>query len=529
MPLNAALVVIWDEALNPATVTPISFTLATSSGTPVSGAVSYNAATRAVRFAPTANLAADTMYIATLKRGIQDTKGNATEGAYSWSFTTGNETDNTLGFSDVFYDYGIDSNGDGLYEQLVILVGVQITTSDTFTVSASLTDSEGGEIDYTSANASLQSGTQFVALTFNGYRIGGHGADGPYTLAKMDLYHTDDINPTDPLGYLTGDDLYNTFAYRAGQFPASLRFSGLPDLWVQPGEALNPAFNVRDYAQHVLVSSDQITYTVMENTALYAGVTLTDSGALLVNPLANWNGSSRVTIQASYAGDDAQDSFTVNVGLQNPLYLPLTMRFNSPSSSQSRTGWRVAISDDFESGFTYWGSFSTISIPPGGWYAWGIRDCAAYSGSHSAWAFGGAEHGSALPCGSSYPNTLKSTLYYRPAVNLKYTNAAEFSVKLWSNLAAGDQVCIMASTDEIDEDRPLAAQLYGNCRAGTTNGWVDFKLDLAQVPVLGNLLGREQIWVAVKFIADQSGALPGGAYVDDALLRVCPQGLTCQP
>ncbi len=119
-------------------------------------------------------------------------------------------------------------------------------------------------------------------------------------------------------------------------------------------------------------------------------------------------------------------------------------------------------------------------------------------------------------------------MYYVLPINLKYTSAAEFSVKLWSNLAAGDQVCIVATTD-LNADYPVNTIFYGNCRTGTTNGWENFKLDLAQVPLLGNLLGMEKIWVAVQFSANESGTLPGGAYVDDALLRVCPQGLTCQP
>ena len=209
-------------------------------------------------------------------------------------------------------------NGDGLYEQLVILTGVQITTTDTFTVSGSLTDSEGGEIDYTSANASLQPGTRFVSWSSTAFASAG---TAPTALTPWrNWISTTPLKSAQRFQWAISPETTSTttFAYRAGQFPAVLRFSGLPDQWVQPGEALNPAFNVRDYAQHALASSDQITYTVMENTALYAGVVLTDSGALLVNPQANWQGSSQVTIQASYAEDVAQDSFTVQRRLAEP-------------------------------------------------------------------------------------------------------------------------------------------------------------------------------------------------------------------
>ncbi len=527
VPLNPSLVVVWDEALNPVTINPIIVYLGNRQRDARQRRGELQRRHPRSQLRPRHQPGADTMYIATLKSGIQDAVGNPTEGDFSWAFTTGKETDNTLGFTDAYFDYGVDSNGDGLYEQLVILAGVQLTAADIYTLTGTLADADGVEITRSSAYASYLPGSQFLKLVFDGAAIGGHGVDGPYRLTNLTLCNTEETGSKLPLGFLSGDDLYQTFAYTADQFPAVLRFSGLPDLWVAPGSALNPAFDVRDYAHHAIVSSDQLSYTLMANTDLSAGVTFTDN-ALRVNPQVNWRGSSDVTIQARYGADSAQDTFRVNIGWPYQVYLPVTLRNNNNARLQDHSGWRTAFSDDFEYPSENWKSYSLISIPPGGWYSWERRECVAYSGSHSAWAFGGSDDGKVLPCGSNYPNTLRSTMYHSLSINLKYTSAAEFSVKLWSNLAPGDQVCIMAAT-ELDPNNPAYTIFYGNCRGGTTNGWQDFKLDLSQVPLLGNLLGMEKIWVAVQFIANESGTLPGGAYVDDALLRVCPVGLTCQP
>jgi hypothetical protein len=75
----------------------------------------------------------------------------------------------------------------------------------------------------------------------------------------------------------------------------------------------------------------------------------------------------------------------------------------------------------------------------------------------------------------------------------------------------------------------MSLRLYGVCRFGKTNGWEDLSLDLTKVPTLGSLLGNENVRVAVKFTANESGSRPGGVYVDDARVRLCPQGLTCTP
>ena len=86
--LNRNITANFSEALNPATVNATSFTL-TDGVTPVSGVVSY--AGTIATFNPTANLAANTLYTATLTTAITDlaNPANALVTNVVWSFTTG--------------------------------------------------------------------------------------------------------------------------------------------------------------------------------------------------------------------------------------------------------------------------------------------------------------------------------------------------------------------------------------------------------------------------------------------------------
>jgi hypothetical protein len=242
-------------------------------------------------------------------------------------------------------------------------------------------------------------------------------------------------------------------------------------------------------------------------------------------------GSTDVTVRASgsgttYGNDHAQDSFRVTIGWPRQIYLPLILRNASNIPVQASSNWVIALSDNFDLGAFGWSTWSTISAPNHGSYRWYPRDCLAYSGQYSAWPMGGGDDGSNTPCGAAYPNTLDTTMF-GPSVNLKHTSRAEFSMKVWTDLAEGDQICAGVATTE--QEPGWQARYYGVCRSGKTNGWEDLTLDLSQVPTLGNLLGTEKVWVAVRFTANASGSRPAGVYVDDVTVRICPEGLTCKP
>jgi len=80
--IGAAVSVTFDEAMAESTITTSSFTLDS-----VAGSVSYDSGTYTATFTPSANLAENTTYTATLSTAITDVAGNPLA-AYSWSFTT---------------------------------------------------------------------------------------------------------------------------------------------------------------------------------------------------------------------------------------------------------------------------------------------------------------------------------------------------------------------------------------------------------------------------------------------------------
>ncbi|HOT92684.1 MAG TPA: Ig-like domain-containing protein [Anaerolineae bacterium] len=529
-PRNAVVAVAWDRALDASTLTTATFQVAEMTGDVITGSVAYDAATHTATFTPNALLTPYTTYVVTLTAGISDTLGNATYDPTVWVFTTGDMTP-ALALTGSYADWGNDANGDGLYEQLVIRVGVQVTASGTYALAGSLVDADGGEITWAYVTRTLTTGAHFLDLAFDGAAIGGHNADGPYTLTNLTLASITNLAQVPPS--TSQRDAYRTFAYPADRFPAPLRFSGLPDVVLIPGTASLTAFNVRDYAQHSNLASDQLSYTVMLNTTPQMDVVLQTSGAVNLTPEQYWQGATDVTIRASDGVYAVQDTFKAAVGWPHTVYLPVVLR--SYGSVVHRDAWHVD-TDDFESetlGWRRYGGASHIGpLPPGvefGIYLWDVSTCRAYSGQQSAWAYGGGDDGELLPCGAPYPDeySMMTMLEGVMPIDLEYVAKGEYSAKVWTNLPPGDEVCLKVSPlSPTAEDCGSAGDFYGVCRTGVTNGWEDLKLDLSNVPTLGNMLGQPRVCLAIIFNADEGDSRPEGAYVDDVSLRVCPQELT---
>jgi hypothetical protein len=90
--LNSTVNAIFSEGMSAATLTPATFTLKQGS-TAISGTVTYAGIT--ATFTPQGNLAAGTLYTATITTGVKDLAGNVPEADYTWTFTTGTTIDTT--------------------------------------------------------------------------------------------------------------------------------------------------------------------------------------------------------------------------------------------------------------------------------------------------------------------------------------------------------------------------------------------------------------------------------------------------
>jgi len=91
--VNSTVLATFSEAVSPATVTPLSFTLMRGT-TAVAGSVTIGPA-NAATFTPSADLLANTSFVATITTAVKDLAGNSLASIYSWSFTTGNAPDTT--------------------------------------------------------------------------------------------------------------------------------------------------------------------------------------------------------------------------------------------------------------------------------------------------------------------------------------------------------------------------------------------------------------------------------------------------
>src|SRR4029077_14808593 len=91
-PINTKILVTFSTAMDPTTISTSTFTLqhGTTSDT---GKVSYTGVT--ATFTPSANLATNTYYTATITTGAKDSAGHALAVNFVWSFTTGTLADTT--------------------------------------------------------------------------------------------------------------------------------------------------------------------------------------------------------------------------------------------------------------------------------------------------------------------------------------------------------------------------------------------------------------------------------------------------
>ena len=82
--VSTTVTATFNQAVQSGTIT---FTLTTSAGTSIAGNLSYNSSTDTATFTPSAALAYDTTYTATVS-GAENSSGTPMSSAFSWSFTT---------------------------------------------------------------------------------------------------------------------------------------------------------------------------------------------------------------------------------------------------------------------------------------------------------------------------------------------------------------------------------------------------------------------------------------------------------
>ena len=125
-----------------------------------------------------------------------------------------------------FADHGEDTNGNGLYDVLVVDMELLINQSNTYYFNTRLVDANGEEIVWAAHTQYLTPGTQWVSLQFDGRYIYGNGVDGPYDVKDLSIYSGSQS--------FTQIDVYTTSAYAWNAFEPAGVVSGIATAGGQP-------------------------------------------------------------------------------------------------------------------------------------------------------------------------------------------------------------------------------------------------------------------------------------------------------
>jgi len=228
----------FDLALDPSTVTPTTFALATSGGAAVPATVTYDALARRATLTPLAPLATGAEYTATLSTEVRSTTGAPMSAATNWSFTTAECPCTLLGSSEP--DWRLlpvrdnrPAPGPWTYE-----LGTKIQVTQTTELTALRFFKEAGETGTHVGRVWNASGTQLTSVTYTGESASGwqrQALPAPLTLQPGQVYTLSvGVNSmyakaqnglrleivSGPLRSIA-DNLNGVFANSAGQFPTN--------------------------------------------------------------------------------------------------------------------------------------------------------------------------------------------------------------------------------------------------------------------------------------------------------------------
>lgn len=144
--------------------------------------------------------------------------GSASQNSPAFSrsaFALATVSRSTSSITGPFHDTGLDTDGDGLFNNLAIEVGVNITDAARYSLSGTLTDSHGNALTARSV-ATLNPGSNVVTLKFDGETIFNGRVDGPYTLTSLRLDEEGDLEilPVDERDTATQTAAYSYLSFQ---------------------------------------------------------------------------------------------------------------------------------------------------------------------------------------------------------------------------------------------------------------------------------------------------------------------------
>ncbi len=112
-------------------------------------------------------------------------------------------------FDPPYSDYGLDTNGDGFFNYLVVNITLNVDVAGYYKVDGSLSDSYFDFIESVDNLTFLNTGVQVVQLYFKGSVINNHGVNGVF-IVILDLFDSLS-NSIDSDIYVTGSYMFNQF------------------------------------------------------------------------------------------------------------------------------------------------------------------------------------------------------------------------------------------------------------------------------------------------------------------------------
>ena len=168
--------------------------------------------------------------------------------------------------------FGIDFNGNGLFDFLAVSIGLNVAVSSYYSFSVCLTDRNGKDLACQSSYQLITAPSGFLNVFFDGTVIGQNGVDGPYELTKLTMQNLFGS------GSLTAPNAFATEPFLASQFEGFVSRDDTPPLvvvtaspgvlWPADHKMVKITLNVTatdDHDPNPFVSLDKITSNQGEN------------------------------------------------------------------------------------------------------------------------------------------------------------------------------------------------------------------------------------------------------------------------
>jgi pimeloyl-ACP methyl ester carboxylesterase len=210
-------------------------------------------------------------------------------------------------------DEALDIDGDGFFDQLNVLVGLNVNDPGAYSISGILQGSNHEQVAVSSTSITAITGTQTITLSFPASAIRLSGLNGPYSLARVTVMDDDTFIKQDEAENLLVTDPYYYWQFNTENIaPAAVSISG-------KSEGL--AGDLYTFTASVPISTS-LPITYVWNVASQAPIThsglLTDTLSARINDI----GSIHVSVEAINKNGNTMTTHLVAVAPRQ-IFLPL--------------------------------------------------------------------------------------------------------------------------------------------------------------------------------------------------------------